>query len=59
VIVNLIDKFGSLKGILDASVDELSEVTGMGKVRARLIYDRLKKYSEYYLYNEPYNRGGM
>jgi diadenylate cyclase len=59
VIVNLINKFGNLKGILDASVDELSEVTGMGKVRARLIYDRLKKYSEYYLYNEPYNRGGI
>ena len=58
IIVNLIEKFGNLKSILDADVDELSEVAGMGKARARSIYDRLKKYSEYYLYNEPYNRGG-
>ncbi len=59
IIVNLIEKFGNMKSILDASVDELSEVAGMGKVRAHSIYDRLKKYSEYYLYNEPYNRGGI
>jgi diadenylate cyclase len=58
IIVNLIEKFGNLKSILDADVDELSEVAGMGKARARSIFDRLKKYSEYYLYNEPYNRGG-
>jgi len=59
VIVNLIEKFSNLKSILDANADELSEVAGMGKVRAGSIYDRLKKYSEYYLYNEPYNRGGI
>jgi diadenylate cyclase len=58
IIVNLIEKFGNLKSILDADVNELSEVAGMGKARARSIFDRLKKYSEYYLHNEPYNRGG-
>jgi diadenylate cyclase len=58
IIVNLIEKFGNLKSILDADVDQLSEVAGMGKARARSIYNRLKKYSEYYLYNESYNRGG-
>ena len=58
IIINLIEKFGNLKSILDADVDQLSEVAGMGKARARSIYNRLKKYSEYYLYNEPYNRGG-
>jgi diadenylate cyclase len=58
IIVNLIEKFGNLKSILDADVDQLSEVAGMGKARARSIYNRLKKYAEYYLYNEPYNRGG-
>jgi diadenylate cyclase len=58
IIVNLIEKFGNLKSILDADVDELSEVAGMGKARAKSIFNRLKKYSEYYLYNEPYNRGG-
>jgi diadenylate cyclase len=59
IIVNLIEKFGSLKAILDANEDELSEVAGMGKVRAGSIYDRLKKYSEYYLFNKSYNRGGL
>ncbi len=58
VIISLIDKFGSLKNILNASIEELSEVAGMGKNKARSLYDRLKKFSEYYLYNEPYNRKG-
>jgi diadenylate cyclase len=59
IITNLIDKFGNLKNIMDANVEDLSEVAGMGKIRANSLYDRLKKYSEYYLYNEPYNRGGF
>jgi len=58
IVANLIDKFGNLKNILNANVNELSEVAGMGKIRARYLYDRLKKFSEYYLYNEPYNRKG-
>ena len=57
VIVNLIDKFGNLRNILDANIEELSEVAGMGKIRAKSLYDKLKKYTEYYLYSEPYNRG--
>jgi len=56
IIVNLIEKFGNLKSILDADVDDLSEVAGIGKARARSTYARLKKYSEYYLHNESYNR---
>jgi len=55
VIINLIDKFGSLYNILNASIEELSSVTGMGEVRAKTLFNRLKKYSEYYLYNEVYN----
>lgn len=58
IIINLTDKFGSLKNILNANIEELSEVAGMGKTKARFLYDRLKKFSEYYLYNEPYNRKG-
>jgi len=58
IIINLIDKFGNLKNILNANVEELSEVAGMGKAKARTLYDRLKKFSEYYLYNEPYDRKG-
>ncbi len=60
VIKNLVGKFGNLKNIMNASVDELSEVQGMGKISASLLFDRLKKFSEYYLYNEPYGfRGGV
>jgi len=58
IVTNLIDKFGNLKNILNANVNELSEVAGMGKIRARSLYDRLKKFSEYYLYNELYNKKG-
>jgi diadenylate cyclase len=54
LIRNLIKKFGNLKNILNSSEEEIAEIPGMGKVRAGLLYDRLKKFSEYYLYNEPY-----
>ncbi len=56
LLKNIISKFGSLKNIINASVEEISEIQGMGKVRASLLYDRLKKFSEYYLYREPYNQ---
>ncbi len=57
---NLIDKFKNLRNIMDASVEQLAEVQGMGKVKASLLHDRLKKFSEYYLFNEPYSyRGGI
>lgn len=60
LLQNLVNKFGNLKNILNASVEDISEVTGMGKIRAGLLYDRLKKFSEYYLYNEPYGyKGGI
>jgi len=58
VIISLIDKFGNLKNILNASVEELAGVAGMDKNKARSLYDRLKKFSEYYLYNELYTRKG-
>ncbi len=58
IILNLIDKFGNLKNILNASMEELSEVKGMGEASAKALYDRLKKFSEYYLYNELYERKG-
>jgi len=60
VVIGLVEKFGDLRNILNASVEELSEVSGMGKNRARSLYDKLKKFSEYYLYNELYTaRGGV
>jgi diadenylate cyclase len=60
LLKNLVSKFGSLKNIINASVEEIAEIQGMGKARASLLFDRLKKFSEYYLYREPYNqRGGI
>lgn len=35
----LIDRFGSLSGVLEASVDELAKVDGMGEVSAKFIHD--------------------
>jgi diadenylate cyclase len=55
-VTALIEKFGSLKGIMDAYAEELSEIAGMGKNRARSLHDKLEKFAEYYLYNEPCNR---
>lgn len=58
VIDNLINKFGTLKNILDANIVDLAEVSGIGKIKAKSLYDRLKKYAGYYLYNELYNNRG-
>ncbi len=58
IVVNLINKFGNLRNILNASIEDLSEVAGMGKAKAMNLHDRLKKFSEYYLYNELYNKKG-
>ncbi|MEA2015938.1 MAG: DNA integrity scanning diadenylate cyclase DisA [Actinomycetota bacterium] len=60
VVIGLVEEFGDLRNILNASIEELSKVSGMGKNRARSLYDKLKKFSEYYLYNELYTgKGGV
>ncbi|MBM3706505.1 MAG: DNA integrity scanning protein DisA [Actinobacteria bacterium] len=60
LLQNLVEKFQNLKNIMNASQEQLAEVQGMGKIRANLLYDRLRKFSEYYLFNEPYSyRGGI
>ncbi len=46
VIENLIKQFGSLKNILNASIQELDAVEGIGEVRARSIKDGLSRYRE-------------
>ncbi|MDD5658593.1 MAG: DNA integrity scanning diadenylate cyclase DisA [Actinomycetota bacterium] len=55
LITNIIGSFGNLKNIMNAGVDELAAVPGFGKTRAKSFVDRLKKYSEYYFYNDIYN----
>lgn len=50
IINNLIKKFKNLNGIVDASIDELDEVDGIGEVRAQNINQSLRKMKEQYLY---------
>lgn len=46
VIENLINSFGSLQAILEASIEELDEVEGIGEARARKIKDGLRRIRE-------------
>lgn len=60
VITNIINRFGNLKNIMDANLEDLTAVQGVGKIRAKSFAERLKKYSEYYFYNDIYNsKGGL
>jgi len=43
VIENLVNHFGNLINIIDASPDELNEVDGIGEVRAKVIKDGLRR----------------
>src|ERR687893_198162 len=43
VAENLIQEFGSLEGLLDATEEELDEVEGVGQARARAIHRRLER----------------
>ena len=43
VAQNLIDEFGSLEGLLDATEQELDEVDGVGQARARAIQRGLER----------------
>lgn len=46
VIKNLVDTFASLQRILNASIEELDDVEGIGEVRARAIKEGLKRYRD-------------
>ena len=56
VIGNLIERFGNLKGILNATIDELDDVEGIGEIRARGIQDGLKHVREQVLFNTRFFR---
>ncbi len=49
VVNKIVDRFGSLKGVMGASIDELDDVDGVGAVRARAIQDGLKRLREHNL----------
>jgi len=46
VIDNLLRSFGSLKATLQASIEELDDVEGIGEVRARSIKEGLRRYHD-------------
>ncbi|RJQ28860.1 MAG: DNA integrity scanning protein DisA [Peptococcaceae bacterium] len=46
VIDNLVKTFSNLNNILDASIEELDEVEGIGEVRARSIKEGLSRYHD-------------
>ncbi|NLD46134.1 MAG: DNA integrity scanning protein DisA [Clostridiaceae bacterium] len=46
VIKNLVERFYNLQGILNASIDELDDVEGIGEVRARIIKEGLRRVQE-------------
>lgn len=46
VIENLVDAFGSLSAIMDATIEELDDVEGIGEVRAKAIRDGLRRLRE-------------
>ena len=50
IIENLVKKFKTLNGIMDASINDLDEVDGIGEVRAQNINQSLRKMKEQYLY---------
>jgi len=46
VIKNLVENFSALQKILNASIEELDEVEGIGEVRAKAIKEGLKRYRD-------------
>ncbi|MDB5085730.1 MAG: integrity scanning protein DisA [Bacilli bacterium] len=46
VIENLVSRFGSLQEIINASIEDLDEVDGIGEVRARAIKEGLRRVQE-------------
>jgi diadenylate cyclase len=46
VINNLVDRFLNFQGVINATIDELDEVEGIGEVRARMIKEGLRRVQE-------------
>ncbi|MGE5606908.1 MAG: DNA integrity scanning diadenylate cyclase DisA [Bacteroidota bacterium] len=54
VVENLVETFGELPKILEASTEELDDVEGIGEVRARTIKDGLRRLREQILLDRHY-----
>jgi diadenylate cyclase len=46
VVEAIVDRFGDLQKILRATIDELDDVAGVGKLRARAVKDGLSRLAE-------------
>ncbi|WVU11123.1 DNA integrity scanning diadenylate cyclase DisA [Natranaerobius thermophilus JW/NM-WN-LF] len=46
IVENVVERFGDLRGILNASIEELDDVEGIGEIRARVIKDGLRRIRE-------------
>ncbi len=53
VIENVIKRFSNLQDILEATIDELDEVEGIGKARAKTIKEGLRRLREQILLDRP------
>ncbi len=49
IIAKMVEKFGSLQPICNASIEELYEVEGIGEVRAKIINQSLRRLQEQYI----------
>jgi diadenylate cyclase len=49
IIEKLINTFSNLQGVCLATIDELDEVDGIGEIRAKMIYQSLKRLQEQYI----------
>lgn len=49
IVNKIVDRFGSLKAVVNASTDMLDDVDGVGAVRAQTIQDGLRRLKEYNL----------
>lgn len=47
VVTNIVERFHNLQGVMDASIDELDMVDGVGEARARAIRSGLRRLKEY------------
>lgn len=51
IVDNLVNSFKSFQHILDAGIDELDKVDGIGEVRARSIKQSLKRMQEQFVFD--------
>lgn len=49
IIEKLVNTFSNLQGVCSATIEELDEVDGIGEIRAKMIYQSLKRLQEQYI----------